>query len=169
MPRSCATWLVYLWHDSFICDMTQWHPCERKKERINTRNTHMCHYSVIYECHYSVIYDMTRWCVTWLVHLWHDSVTPLRAKESESNYPQHPYVSWLGHLRHDSFLWDMTRSFVSWLVHLRHDSYICDMTQWHPCEWKKAELNTRYADALCYMGVIYIYIHIYTHIYIYNI
>jgi len=110
-------------------------------------------------CHDSVPLRHDSFIETWLVHLWHDSVTPLRAKESESKYTQHPYVSWLVHLRHDSFTYDMTRLFVSWLVHLWHDSVICDVTKGHPRERKKEEKKIPTPTRSVTGSDIYIYIY----------
>ena len=38
------------------------------------------------------------------------------------------YETWLIHMRHDSFIWDMTHSYETWLSHMRHDSLIYRFT-----------------------------------------
>ena len=77
-------------------------------------------------------------CVTWLIHMWHDSLTRMTRLmcDMTHSYVWHDSfirVTWLIHMWHDSLtrmtrlMCDMTHSFV-W-----RDSFICDMTHWH--EW----------------------------------
>jgi len=76
----CDITHLYEWHDSFICDVSPSFKC-----------------------------DMTHSCVTWLIHMWHDSFV---------------WVTWLIHMWrlsliqvwHDSFICDMTHSYVTWLL-----------------------------------------------------
>ena len=53
--------------------------------------------------------DMTHSHVTWLIHMWHDSLM---------------CVTWLIHMC------DMTHSYETWLIHMWHDLYTHDIT--HP-------------------------------------
>ena len=93
MTHSCVTWLIHVWHDSFMR-------------------------------------DMTHSCVTWLIHVWHDSFMydmapcqPERAGQPESFWNSIPLI--ISARRHFFF------SCATWPIHIRHDSLIsdmCDMT-----------------------------------------
>ena len=65
--------------------------------------------------HDSYIRDKTHSCVTWLIHMWHDS--------------------FICGMSHDSFMCDMTHSCEAWLIHMWHDSFICDMTHSYVTRW----------------------------------
>ena len=74
----------------------------------------------------------TRYSIQWIHHqLQHDSFMRVRqdAFLRETSF----VLVWdMTHVRHDSFMWDMTHSCEIWLIHVRHDSFIWDMT--HSCE-----------------------------------
>ena len=87
--------------------------------------------------HAGVVHAYVCACLTWFIHVWHDSFTCDLSPSS---------VTWLIHLRHVSFIYAMshkscitcirtcmrksqtTQSRVTWLIHVWHDSFMCDMT-----------------------------------------
>jgi len=84
-------------HESFVCVAWLVHMCDM---------THSCGSQISSVC----VAWLVQMCDSTHVYVWHDSFIWDMA---------HTYV-W-----HDLFIWDMTHSYVTWLVHMRHDSFIC--------------------------------------------
>jgi len=103
-------WLIYPWHFLFV--------------RVHTWFIRMRHDSCIFDMtllHH--VFDMTHLYVTFPMHT--------------CTYIIHSYETWLADIRHDStppcvwydsFIRDIAYSYVTWFLHMRHHSFIFDMT-----------------------------------------
>jgi len=150
---SWMTWLIHVWHDSFICQRLThvWH------DSFTCDMTHSCVTWLIRVRHDSFydsfMYTMTRSWVKRLTHVWHDSFmcVPwlIHACNLTRSYLWHDSficerttscVTWLLHVRHDSFMCDMTHSCVTWLIHVWHDSFICVPWLIHMCDLTESYL-----------------------------
>jgi len=105
---SFVTYLIYVRHASFICDINH--------SRKSTPNihTHGLRWSeMMYTWHASFMCDMPHSCVTWLLHMWHRSF-------KHTHIHIHTRLAMIGN--------DV---YVTWLIHVWHASFMCTYTAYN--------------------------------------
>jgi len=134
-----ATWLICMWHDSFIWEARQVAAViEHDSFVFVPCFIHMWHDSFIRDMTHLYVWHDSFTCVTWLIHIWYN-IDVVYIQMCDTTFS---YETWLiymcdmthSHVWHDPFITLMSYIFIcaTRLSHTWHDSFIWEWRLSHP-------------------------------------
>jgi len=120
------TWLTHTRHEWFVTDSYEtWRIHMGHDSFIFIHVTYivhvLSHVTICLLCTYVPYVGLLCTCETWLIHMRHGLFVWDMT---------HSYKTWLVRRRHDAFRWVMPHSYETWLIHMRHDAYHTQCCGW---------------------------------------